>query len=283
MRGNMALRTSGLARTWGQLRTLGALVGIGQRHFADAVILAGGRSTRMRGMDKLFVDYGGWPLLAWTVDAVSRAHSVRHVIIVAREDRVSEFRGLSWVREIGATVVAGGDRRQDSVAAGVEAATADVVLIHDGARPLVTPQVVDRVASDAWQNDLTVPVVPVPESMLRIEEGQVVGELDKTDLHLSQTPHGIRRELLLQAYARQDPRGPEPLIDEPSLVRSVMGTTISAVEGDSVNLKVTMRGDEELASALLESQMRRALDDHSGTQAPVAFAVRPRETGRLPG
>lgn len=223
--------------------------------FADAIILAGGSSQRMGGPDKLMMEFGGRPLLAWTVAAVARATSVRRIIIVTRKDRRTAMAAFPWVRAVHATVVVGGARRQDSVAAGVEASEGPVVLIHDGARPLVTPAVVDRVAQAAREHGAAVPVVPVPESMRRVEDGRIVSMLDKTDLFRSQTPHGARRDLLLAAYARQDPRGPETFIDETTLVQST-GIVVLTVPGDPVNLKVTLRGDEELAFALLDARAR---------------------------
>jgi 2-C-methyl-D-erythritol 4-phosphate cytidylyltransferase len=223
--------------------------------FADAVILAAGRSVRMGGLDKLFLEVAGLPLLAWTVRAIVHAETVRRLIVVAREDHVLSLADEPWLSEYRPTVVCGGPRRQDSVAAGVEAADGEVVLIHDGARPLVTPQLVDRVALAAREHGAAVPVAAVPESMRRIVDGQVVGVVDRTDLYRSQTPHGARRDLLLTAYQRQDPRGPETFIDETTLVQSA-GIAVTTVPGDPVNLKVTLAGDEALAFGLLEARAR---------------------------
>ncbi|CAN5788941.1 2-C-methyl-D-erythritol 4-phosphate cytidylyltransferase [soil metagenome] len=222
--------------------------------FADAVVLAAGTSTRM-GADKLLMEVGGLPLLAWTIRAVSQAATVRRIIVVGRPDRVQTLADEPWVLQAGAPVVAGGPRRQDSVAAGVEAADAEVVLIHDGARPLVTPDLLDRVACAAQVHHAAVPVVAVPESMRRMTGGRIVGIVDRTDLFRSQTPHGAQRRLLLQAYASQDPRGPETFIDETALVQSA-GFRVSTVPGEPANLKVTLPGDEQLAFALLEARTR---------------------------
>lgn len=227
--------------------------------FADAVILAAGTSTRMGGPDKLQMEVGGLPLLAWTMHAVAAAETVRRIIVVTREDRAEMVAKEPWVLDVGATVVIGGERRQDSVAAGVEASDAEVVLIHDGARPLVTPALFDRVARAALTHGAAVPVVAVAESMRKIVDGRIVGILDRTDLHRSQTPHGARRGLLLEAYARQDPRGPDTFIDETTLVQSA-GFVVSTVPGDPANLKVTLQGDEQLAFALLEGRARAAVD-----------------------
>lgn len=230
---------------------------LGARRFADAVVLAAGSSSRMCGIDKLFLEVAGMPLLGWTVQAVRAADTVRRLIVVARADQAEQLARQPWLAPYRPTIVVGGARRQDSVAAGVEAADGEVVLIHDGARPLVTPALVDRVAVAAREHGAAVPVAPVPESMRRIIDGQVVEIVDRTDLYRSQTPHGARRELLLAAYAVQDPRGPETFIDETTLVQST-GIVVSTVEGDPANLKVTLRGDESLAIGLLESRARLA-------------------------
>jgi len=226
--------------------------------FADAVILAAGSSTRMGGPDKLFMEVGGLPLLAWTLRAAAAAVTVRRVIVVTREDRVEALAEEPWVREVSATVVVGGVRRQDSVAAGVAAATSEVVLIHDGARPLVTSDLVDRVAHAARAHGAAVPVVAVPESMRRMVDGRIVEILDRTDLYRSQTPHGARRQVLLDVYAVQDPCGPETFIDETTLVQSA-GVAVTTVPGEPANLKVTLPGDETLAFALLEARTRAEL------------------------
>lgn len=218
--------------------------------FADAIILAAGTSTRMGGPDKLLMQVGGLPLLAWTVRAAAAAAAVRRIVVVVRPDRVGEVADEQWIRDVHATVVPGGPRRQDSVAAGVGASHAEVVLIHDGARPLATPTLFDRVATAARDHGAAVPVVAVPESMRRLVDGKITDTVDRTDLHRAQTPHGAQRELLLEAYARQDPHGPETFIDETTLVQST-GIMVFTVPGEPANLKVTLPGDETLAFALL--------------------------------
>ena len=233
--------------------------------FSDAIILAAGSSVRMGGNDKLSIVVGGLPLLAWTVAEAARAATVRRIIVVSAAARVSDLAEEPWIQAVRATVVKGGARRQDSVAAGVAASDAEVVLIHDGARPLVRAELFDRVALAAREHGTAVPVVPVPESLRRIADGVIVGILDKTDLYRSQTPHGARRDVILRAYECQDPRGPETFIDETALIQST-GQLVSTLPGDPANLKVTLPGDEHLALALLEARglasLRRELTPH---------------------
>src|SRR5690242_21807041 len=126
----------------------------------------------MAGADKLDELVGGRPLLQWSVDAMSAAESVARVIVVTRPDRVDALSALPWLNS--ATVIAGGERRSDSVRAGVAAATADVVLVHDGARPLVSPALAGAVAAAAAECGAAVPVVPLVDSLKR-DAGATLG------------------------------------------------------------------------------------------------------------
>jgi 2-C-methyl-D-erythritol 4-phosphate cytidylyltransferase len=222
--------------------------------YADAIVLAAGASERMAGSDKLMLQVAGLPLLAWTVRAAAAARCVRRVIVVARPDRVAALSRATYLREVDATVVPGGRRRQDSVAAGVRAADGEVVLIHDGARPLVTPDLVDRVAAAAREHGAAAPIVAVPESMRRLVDGKVVAVIDRHGLFRSQTPHGAQRQVLLDVYARQDPHGDHTFVDETTLMQSA-GITVWTVPGEPANLKVTLPGDEQLAMALLQARI----------------------------
>lgn len=206
------------------------------------------------GADKLMLEVAGRPLLAWTLRAVETAQTVRRIIVVGHESRLEHLAAQPWL-PASATLVAGGDRRQDSVAHGFAAADGEVVLIHDGARPLVTPELVDRVALAAREHGAAVPIAPVPESMRRVVDGEIVGILDRHGLYRSQTPHGARRELLGAVYAQVDPHGEETFIDETTLVQST-GIRVSTVPGEQANLKVTLPGDEMLAFGLLEARVR---------------------------
>lgn len=226
--------------------------------FADAIVLAAGVSERM-GADKLMLEVSGLPLLAWTLRAVAAARTVRRIVVVGHESRLESLAAQPWLRAVSPTLVAGGDRRQDSVANGFSATDGEVVLIHDGARPLVTPELVDRVAVGAREHGAAVPIAPVPESMRQVVDGEIVGILDRHGLYRSQTPHGIRHEVLAHVYEQVDPHGAELFIDETTLVQST-GFRVSTVPGEQANLKVTLPGDEMLAYGLLEARVRHPED-----------------------
>jgi len=216
--------------------------------FADAVVVAAGSSRRMGGIDKLQVDLDGRPLLAWSVGAMRAAASVREVLVVTGADRVAALAAEPWLRALDARVVAGGNRRQDSVAAGVRAAGAAVVLVHDGARPLVTPSLVDAVAVAAREQGAAIPVLPMADALKHVEGDRIVGAASREGVGRAQTPQGARRGLLLAAVdAFAD--GPETFSDEAELLARA-GTAVAAVPGEATNVKVTLADDLDLARAV---------------------------------
>jgi 2-C-methyl-D-erythritol 4-phosphate cytidylyltransferase len=218
--------------------------------FADAIVLAAGGSARMNGFDKVYAMILDRPLVAWTIAAVAAAESIRNIVLVVRPQQVARIQREPWVVEAGATVVAGGERRQESVAAGVDATDADVLIIHDGARPLATPALVDAVAAAAAQSGAAVPLVPLAESLRRLRRTSIVDWIDRYGLNLAQTPHGVNRKLLLDAYAVHDPWGAESIIDETLLIQ-MGGNSVTAVPGERANIKVTVPEDLEIVMAVL--------------------------------
>ena len=213
---------------------------------ADAIVVAAGRSTRMNGTDKLTADLAGRPLLARTLEAIATAPEVARIVVVAAAERVDELKAATWLPAGVVDVVAGGPRRQESVHRGFLALDrfqpdeGGVVLVHDGARPLVTRDLVGAVARETARHGAAIPVLPVTETLKRID-GDVVGAtVDRSGLGSAQTPQGARRDLLRAAYARFPPDGPETWTDEASLLEAA-GVPVHVVPGDPANLKVTRR------------------------------------------
>lgn len=212
--------------------------------FADAVIVAAGGSSRMGGTDKMAELLMGRSLLQWSVEQMAAAQSVARVVVVARPDRVAELAAQPWLAD--ATVVAGGERRSDSVRAGVGATTGDVVLVHDGARPLASPALADAVALAAAQHGAAVPVVPVVDSLKR-DAGATLGEsVERDGLVRAQTPQGARRHVLIDAMAAAKD---EAFSDEAALLES-HGIAIATVPGEPQNIKVTLPADLDMVRAL---------------------------------
>jgi 2-C-methyl-D-erythritol 4-phosphate cytidylyltransferase/2-C-methyl-D-erythritol 2,4-cyclodiphosphate synthase len=234
----------------------------------DAVVVAAGASTRMGGADKLGLLVGGRPVLAWTLAALAAAPIVRRIVVVTAAARVVEISTAPWLPTRVVAVVEGGARRQDSVAAGIaalgEGLPDDVVLVHDGARPLVSPELVARVAAAAARHGAAIPVVPVAETLKRVVDGKIAATVDRTPLAAAQTPQGIRRDVLARAWAEQAPAGAATWTDEAALLEACR-ISVHAVPGESTNLKVTLPEDLPRVEAALVAR---------GDLAPTASAAR---------
>ena len=224
----------------------------------DAVVVAAGASRRMAGRDKLATEIGGRPLLAWTLERLAAGPEIGRIVVVVAAERVPAIRAAGWLPATVVDVVAGGARRQESVAAGVERlgrepAGSDpdrILLIHDGARPIVTAQLVGAVAEATARSGAAIPVLALADTVKRVHLGQVVATLDRSELGTAQTPQGVRRGLLEEAWTAYPPDGPETFTDEAGLLEACT-ITVHAVPGDPMNFKVTVPGDLERAAAIL--------------------------------
>ena len=214
----------------------------------DAVVVAAGRSTRFGEGDKLLADLNGRPVIAWSLAALAAAESIGRVAIVGREDLLGalEAIGRETLGEALAAVVAGGARRRDSVEAGLRAVTSEYVAIHDGARPLVTPALIDACVAEAAGAAGAILVGAVTDTIKEVEGGAIVGSPDRGRLRAAQTPQVVRREAWLAAATLSD--GDET-DDAAMLARA--GLEVRIVEGDPANLKVTRPVDLTLARVLL--------------------------------
>jgi 2-C-methyl-D-erythritol 4-phosphate cytidylyltransferase/2-C-methyl-D-erythritol 2,4-cyclodiphosphate synthase len=233
---------------------------------ADAIVVAAGESRRMEGIDKLAVEVGGRPLLAWTLGAVAASPRVGRMVVVTAADRVSAIRGAAWLPDKVVDVTAGGSRRQESVAAGLAAldrlpgaaAAGDrVILVHDGARPLVLPALVSAVADAAAVHGAAIPVVPVVETLKRVIDGLVIATVERDGVATAQTPQGVRRDLLREALGAHPADATETFTDEAALLAACR-IAVHAIPGDPSNLKVTLPDDlRRVESVLLANGSRR--------------------------
>ncbi len=216
---------------------------------ADIVVVAAGTSRRMGGIDKLMAPVGGRPLLAWTLAALAAAPVAGRVVLVTAADRVAEVAGAAWLPSNVDAVVGGGATRQASVAAGVRGLeTLDPdrphrpVLVHDGARPLVSPHLVAAVARAVAEHGAAIPILPVAETLKRVGQGLVHETVDRSELAAAQTPQGVRRGLLFDAWAAYPPEGPPEFTDEAALLEACR-IAVHAIPGEPSNLKVTLPDD----------------------------------------
>jgi 2-C-methyl-D-erythritol 4-phosphate cytidylyltransferase/2-C-methyl-D-erythritol 2,4-cyclodiphosphate synthase len=224
---------------------------------ADTICVAAGRSSRMGGTDKLAVEIGGRPLLAWTLDALAASPAVDRIVVVTSEERRAEVAAASWLPSCVIDVVPGGARRQESVRAGFLAfdrhgAGDDqgVVLVHDAARPLVEPGLVSAVADAVARYGAAIPVVPVAETLKRIDGDSVGGTVERNGLAAAQTPQGARRDIFRDAWRRFPADGPDTFTDEAALLEAC-SIAVHAVPGDPGNIKVTLPADLRQAALAL--------------------------------
>ena len=216
------------------------------------ILLAAGSSSRMGGADKLWADLGGAPLIARSLRTLAATRGVTRLVIVAPAERHAALLEIAAATSVDAVCVEGGARRQDSVAAGIAAAPdAAFYLVHDGARPLVSPEVVARVLAGARETGAAVPAVPVTDTIKRVDGGGRVEEtVDRSSLRAVQTPQGFAGEVLRRAHAELH----DEATDDASVVER-LGLPVAVVEGDPANLKVTTPADLAVAGALLKSQL----------------------------
>ncbi len=198
-------------------------------------------------------------MLQRSVAACDAHPAVSELVVVLPADWVAEGPSLVGTTRAACRVVAGGERRQDSVRAGVAAVSdaATIVLVHDAARPFVSREVIDRVVIAAGESGAAVPAIPVADTVKRVAVADtyrhVVRTEPRAEVWLAQTPQGFRREVLVAAMAAGE--GHTEATDEAQLVEW-MGSEVRVVEGDVSNVKVTTSRDVEQAQALWTAQSR---------------------------
>ena len=217
-----------------------------------AVIVAAGSATRMGGIDKVMADLGGEPMIVRTARAFQNCDAIASIVIVTREDLIRPISDLCRDMKKVAAVVAGGKSRQESVHLGLNALPKGTKLaaVHDGARPLVSWQVIDRVVRAANTYGAAAPAIPVKDT-IKVVEGRLVKETpDRSSLMAVQTPQVFDFDLLRGALRKAEEDGAQVTDDCSAVERT--GMRIKIVEGDERNLKVTTPMDLKIAELLLE-------------------------------
>lgn len=221
------------------------------------MILAAGASTRMDGVDKSFASLAGKPILTYSVELLSGMPEVDKVVVVAAADSKGRVEKTAEPASGGklAGVVEGGAERQDSARAGLKFLADNVseespVLIHDAARPLADAALVRRVLDAVPTADGVVPVIPVNDTIKRVDaSGVVEATLYREFLRAVQTPQGFRLGYVLELHERAAAEG-YYATDDAALVEHYGGRVVT-VEGDPANVKITRQLDMEIAEAIL--------------------------------
>lgn len=219
-----------------------------------AVIVAAGSASRMGGIDKIMADLGGEPVIRRTVRAFQECDAIKEIVIVTRQDLILPImdacRDFSKVQ----AVVAGGASRQESVSLGLNAFSDKVklVAIQDGARPLVTWQLIDRVVWAAHSYGAAAPAIPVKDTIKVVTGGVVKETPERKTLQAVQTPQAFDFDLIRGALKKAKLDEVE-VTDDCSAVER-MGMSVKIVSGDERNLKITTPMDLKIAQLLLEEK-----------------------------
>ena len=222
----------------------------------SAVILAAGSSERM-GFDKLFCLLGEKPVLARTIYAFEKSPSVDEIVIVTKAEQIERMADLC--KEYGfqkvSAVVCGGSTRMESALAGVSAVSADSdwIAVHDGARPFVTEDLIQRTLEAAIQYYAAVPVVKSTDTLKLIrEDGFVSGTVDRNAVVRVQTPQIFSADLLKGALSDAVSKG--LLYTDDSAAVERMGIQVHTVAGSEDNIKLTRPLDLEIAKMIVEQE-----------------------------
>src|SRR3954451_9569520 len=223
-----------------------------------AIIAAAGDGRRVAsGVPKQFIEIGGVSLLQRSLNAFCRVDRVTQVMVVTRPDAVDAVSRNISAPGRAMTVVPGGATRQESVAAAFDRVAADAtyVMVHDAARPFVTPDLIDRTLDAAIESGAAIAALPARDTMKQAaaDGGRhfIAQTLPREEIYLAQTPQAFRRDILASAIALG--RSGAAATDESALAE-LAGTRIRLVEGDALNFKVTTEGDLAMSRALAGAQ-----------------------------
>ncbi len=219
-----------------------------------AVIVAAGSASRMGGIDKVMAPLGGEPMIVKTVRAFQNCEAIGEIIIVTRQDLIAPIQELCREMDKVRAVVAGGASRQESVWLGLNAFSGKIQLaaVHDGARPLISLELIDRTVRAANSYGAAAPAIPVKDTIKVERSGLVETTPDRSRLRAVQTPQVFDFDLLRGALQKAREDGAE-VTDDCSAVER-LGMKIRLVEGEERNLKVTTPLDLKIAELLLEEK-----------------------------
>ncbi|MCX7973046.1 MAG: 2-C-methyl-D-erythritol 4-phosphate cytidylyltransferase [Candidatus Aminicenantes bacterium] len=220
-----------------------------------AVIIAAAGEGRRFGQPKQFALLAGRPVVHWAIEAFALHPLVNEIIVVFPDETQAETIKLKWPKV--KAVVKGGKERQDSVARGLAAVSpeGEIILIHDGVRPLVKADLITRIIEATLKEGAAVPAIPIEDTVKQIEGDRIVQTIDREKLLRVQTPQGFKRELLEAAFL-QAQKDNFCGSDEASLVERI-GGQIKIVIGDKFNLKITCPEDLKIAEVWLNESRYR--------------------------
>ncbi|MFB0556888.1 MAG: 2-C-methyl-D-erythritol 4-phosphate cytidylyltransferase [Dehalococcoidia bacterium] len=216
-----------------------------------AIIAAAGSSQRMGDVDKIFVPLGGKPLLAWSVDTCQRCDLVQQIVITLNNNNFELGQKLmkerAWSK---ATICLGGLRREDSVKEGLrQLKDSDWAIIHDGARPFLTLDLIQNGLKAAMETGAAIAAVPVKDTIKLADDAGLITETPQRDrLWTAQTPQIFRFDIITEAYKKVT----NEVTDDAAAVEQ-LGYKVKLYMGDPNNIKVTTPQDLALAEIIAQN------------------------------
>lgn len=219
------------------------------------IIVAAGSSSRMQGTDKQMVELGGIPVIARTLRAFENSAYVSEITVVTREEKIADIKKIGERYAVGKlkNVIVGGSCRAESVMKGVSLykGVCDKVLIHDGARPLVTDTVIGRVVNALIEYNSVTCAVKINDTVKRIDQNSMVTEtVNREGLVSIQTPQGVGVSGFLDACSKGD----LTLFTDDTSVMEFIGEKTKIVEGDPDNIKITTPEDIVKAQGIIRKE-----------------------------
>jgi 2-C-methyl-D-erythritol 4-phosphate cytidylyltransferase len=220
-----------------------------------AVIVAAGESRRMGGIDKMWAELAGKPVIAHTINVFQSCDFVDQIVTVFHRTKLEDGQKLIAQTCSGKPVQTcpGGERRQDSVASGLSQFHAcDWIIIHDGARPLVTVETIEKGLKAAAETGAAIAAMPVKDTIKNVSEGMFVSQtLSRKELWGVQTPQVFRYDIITEAYRRIH----DDVTDDAMMVER-MGIAVKVFQGSYDNIKITTPEDVAIAECLLSYRSR---------------------------
>ncbi|MCM1338654.1 MAG: 2-C-methyl-D-erythritol 4-phosphate cytidylyltransferase [Muribaculaceae bacterium] len=212
----------------------------------SVIITAGGTSSRFGGTNKLLEKINGKEVIKYTIEAFLNC-GIDEIIICANESVITDFKGIFKDEKI--KIINGGDSRQASVYNGLQVANCDYVLIHDGARPLIQPEIIKNVMRDVVEKKAVSVMTKTIDTIKEVDEnGRIIKTIDRSKLFNTQTPQAFEYNLIKDVHQKLHGQN---YTDDAGMVEA-LGYDVYMVEGDYKNIKVTTKSDIALCEVYLK-------------------------------
>lgn len=213
----------------------------------SVIITAAGNSTRF-GENKLLLDIGGKPLIVRTVELFSKCNQIDEIIVVTRTQDIVFYQELFHQHRLNVNVIEGGGERIESLYNGVKASKGNIIITHDGARPLTPLWLIENLIKAVEEHEAAMTAVSPTATIKYAEDDLIIrNSLARNTTWIAQTPQGFKRSILLNALKSAIDQKYFPATDDSEIV-AMYGHKVKIVPGDYINMKVTVKSDLTIAT-----------------------------------